>query len=244
MSALEENSDNVSVISIDEEKRLASLNRPRRIRDLTAPKKCFKAKYKIDEPAHGRYKGSSPYQAASKALTEIAGKMLENGEDPFTDFKFWLIETTYGSKKKVHQYIGHREKLPKEKRSKYYVDGNVIVKKYNNVFRKLLKTEEEPLPPKPKRASRKVVETEEGEVTEEALPPKKPKKVSAKKATKKVSAKKVSAKKVPAKKVPAKKVAKKAPAKKVSTKAPSKKVTAKAPKKAPSKKVSAKKTAK
>ena len=181
-------------------------------------KKSFSAKLTDEEKFYGRYMGGSPFQAASKALTEIirranvkAGKQIV----------FCLKEITQKSANKRHFYLGERVKLSEP--VVYTVDGNEIRKEFKNQIRKLRNAE----------LSEYISDLELAGGA-------KKKKAVAKKAT----AKKAAPKKAAAKKAAPKKVAKKAAPKKATKQsAGSKKTTKKSAKKTVAAKVT-KKTAK
>lgn len=100
--------------------------------------RSFKVKLEQNGPLYGRYNGDSPYQAANKALSEIIRNRVKNNQADDTDITFFLVESTKGSGKKTHQYIGKRTKLltPVE----YEVaNGQTIKKEYKNVLRKVKK---------------------------------------------------------------------------------------------------------
>jgi hypothetical protein len=151
----------------------------------TAAKKrnrSFKVKLSTEAELYGRYNGDSPYQAANKALSEIIRNKVKNSESVDGEINFFLVESTKGSKKKSHQYVGKRIQL--ENPVIYKVGEQEIVKNYKNILKKVKRNDD----------------SDESST--------KTKKVAAKKvAAKKVAAKKVAAKKVTAKKVAAKKVA-------------------------------------
>jgi len=177
-------------------------------------KKSFSAKLTEEQKFHGRYMGGSPFQAASKALTEIirranvkAGKQIV----------FCLKEITQKSANKRHFYLGERVKLSEP--VIYTVDGNEIRKEFKNQIRKLRNAEL-------------------GEYIDdlELAGGAKKKKAVAKKAAKKTAPKKAASKKAAPKKV-VKKAAKKAAPKKAAPKKA-------APKKAAKKTVAAKVTKK
>ena len=151
----------------------------------TAAKKrnrSFKVKLSTEAELYGRYNGDSPYQAANKALSEIIRNKVKNSESINEEINFFLVESTKGSKKKSHQYVGKRIQL--ENPVIYKVGEQEIVKNYKNILKKVKRNDD----------------------SDES--PTKTKKVAAKKVTaKKVAAKKVTAKKVTAKKVAVKKVA-------------------------------------
>jgi hypothetical protein len=155
--------------------------------DAAAKKRnrSFKVKLSSEAELYGRYNGDSPYQAANKALSEIIRNRVKNNESVNDDINFYLVESTKGSLKKSHQYLGRRIQL--ETPVIYKVGDQQIVKNYKNVLKKVKKT------------------NDSESSTESST---KTKKVAANKvATKKVAAKKVAAKKVATKKVAAKKVA-------------------------------------
>lgn len=106
--------------------------------------RSFKVKLEQNGPQYGRYNGDSPYQAANKALSEIIRNKVKNNEAVDEDITFFLVESTKGSTKKVHQYVGKRIKL--EEPVKYTVTGNndqqqEIIKEYKNILRKVKKSE-------------------------------------------------------------------------------------------------------
>lgn len=101
-----------------------------------AKKKSFSAKLTKEEKFHGRYMGGSPFQAASKALTEI----LRRGSiKPGNKIVFCLKEITQKSANKRHFYLGERVKLKEP--VVYTVDGNEIRKEFKNQIRKLRNSE-------------------------------------------------------------------------------------------------------
>jgi hypothetical protein len=154
----------------------------------TAAKKrnrSFKVKLSAEAELYGRYNGDSPYQAANKALSEIIRNKVKNSESVYEEIIFYLVESTKGSLKKSHQYVGKRIQL--ETPVIYKVGEQEIVKNYKNILKKVKKT------------------NDSESSTESST---KTRKNSAKKvAAKKVAAKKVVAKKVATKKVSTKKVA-------------------------------------
>ena len=86
-----------------------------------AKKKSFSAKLTKEEKFYGRYMGGSPFQAASKALTEI---LRRSKTKPGTKIVFCLKEITQKSANKRHFYLGERVKLKEP--VVYSVDGNEI----------------------------------------------------------------------------------------------------------------------
>lgn len=102
--------------------------------------RSFKVKLEQNGPQYGRYNGDSPYQAANKALSEIIRNKVKNNQTADQDINFFLVESTKGSSKKTHQYVGKRMKLTQP--VTYTVDnGQVITKEYKNVLRKVKKSE-------------------------------------------------------------------------------------------------------
>jgi len=102
--------------------------------------RSFKVKLSEDGQSYGRYNGDSPYQAANKALSEIIRTKVKDGEAVEGKLTFWLIESTKGSTKRVHQYEGERIKLAEP--VKYKVGENEIVKEYKNILKKIKKAEQ------------------------------------------------------------------------------------------------------
>jgi hypothetical protein len=148
-------------------------------------KKSFSAKLTKEEKFYGRYMGGSPFQAASKALTEI----LRRGEiKPGKQIVFCLKEITQKSANKRHFYLGERVKL--DEAVVYTVDGNEIRKEYKNQIRKLRNNELDKW------------------IDDLELAGGAKKKTATKKTTKKVTAKKTSAKTVKGKVTKATKVTK------------------------------------
>ena len=111
--------------------------------DVQAAKKgtrSFKVKLENNGPQYGRYNGDSPYQAANKALSEIIRNRVKNNQAVDDDMTFFLVESTKGSSKKVHKYVGRRIKL--DVPVSYTVEnGQVITKEYKNVLRKVKKSD-------------------------------------------------------------------------------------------------------
>jgi hypothetical protein len=73
--------------------------------------RSFKVRLDEDGPQYGRYNGDSPYQAANKALSEIIRNRVKSNQSNDQEITFYLIESTKGCKKKIHQYTGKRVKL-------------------------------------------------------------------------------------------------------------------------------------
>ena len=157
----------------------------------TAAKKrnrSFKVKLSAEAELYGRYNGDSPYQAANKALSEIIRNKVKNSESVYDEIIFYLVESTKGSLKKSHQYVGKRIQL--ETPVIYKVGEQEIVKNYKNILKKVKKNNDSESSTESSAKTRK----------------NSAKKVTAKKvAVKKVAAKKVATKKVSTKKVAAKK---------------------------------------
>ena len=102
--------------------------------------RSFRVKLEKDSDLYGRYNGDSPYQAANKALSEIIRNRVKNNQPTDQDITFFLVESTKGSGKKVHQYVGKRMKLAQA--VTYTVDnGQVITKEFKNILRKVKKSE-------------------------------------------------------------------------------------------------------
>ena len=189
-------------------------------------KKSFSAKLTKEEKFHGRYMGGSPFQAASKALTEI----LRRGSiKPGNKIVFCLKEITQKSANKRHFYLGERVKLKEP--VVYTVDGNEIRKEFKNQIRKLRNSE----------LDEYIDDLELAGGAKKKTAAKK----TAKKTVKKVVAKKTTAKKTTAKKTTAKKTAaKKTTVKKEAAKKTTKKVVATAKKTTKTVKAKAKTTKK
>ena len=102
--------------------------------------RSFKVKLENNGPQYGRYNGDSPYQAANKALSEIIRNRVKNNQAVDDDMTFFLVESTKGSSKKIHKYVGRRIKL--DVPVSYTVEnGQVITKEYKNVLRKVKKSD-------------------------------------------------------------------------------------------------------
>ena len=159
-----------------------------------AKKKSFSAKLTKEEKFYGRYMGGSPFQAASKALTEI---LRRSKTKPGTKIVFCLKEITQKSANKRHFYLGERVKLKEP--VVYSVDGNEIRKEFKNQIRKLRNNELDQY------------------IDDIELAGGAKKKTATKKVAKKTTAKKTTAKKTTAKKTAAKKTTVKAKATKAKT---------------------------
>ena len=103
--------------------------------------RSFKVKLENDGPQYGRYNGDSPYQAANKALSEIIRNRVKGNQPTEEDITFFLVESTKGSSKKCHKYIGKRIKL--DTPVSYIVKNGereqTITKEYKNMLRKVKK---------------------------------------------------------------------------------------------------------
>ena len=98
--------------------------------------RSFKVKLEKNMVPTGRYNGDSPYQAANKALSEIIRNRVKNNQPINEEITFYLVESTKGSTKKEHQYVGERIKL--ENPVSYAVNnGQMITKEYKNKLRKV-----------------------------------------------------------------------------------------------------------
>ena len=153
--------------------------------------------------------GGSPFQAASKALTEI----LRRGSiKPGNKIVFCLKEITQKSANKRHFYLGERVKLKEP--VVYTVDGNEIRKEFKNQIRKLRNSELDEYIDDLELAGGAKKKTAAKKTAKKTV-----KKVVAKKTTaKKTTAKKTTAKKTTAKKTAAKKTTVKKEAAKKTTK--------------------------
>jgi hypothetical protein len=165
--------------------------------DTIASKKknrSFKVKLSAESELYGRYNGDSPYQAANKALSEIIRSKVKNSESVFDEINFYLVESTKGSLKKVHQYLGKRIQL--ENPVIYKVGDQEIVKNFKNILKKVKKVNDN----ESSNESTKKVSTKKSDTNAKKAPAKKvtTKKVAtaAKNTTKKVTTKKVASKKV------------------------------------------------
>jgi hypothetical protein len=166
--------------------------------DTTASKKrnrSFKVKLSAESELYGRYNGDSPYQAANKALSEIIRSKVKNNESVFDEINFYLVESTKGSLKKVHQYLGKRIQL--ENPVIYKVGEQEIVKNFKNILKKVKKVNDNESSNEPT----KKVSTKKSDASGKKAP------VNSKKnTTKKVAAAKATTKKVTTKKVTTKKL--------------------------------------
>jgi hypothetical protein len=100
--------------------------------------RSFKVKMDLNGHQYGRYNGDSPYQAANKALSEIIRNKVKQNQNADEEITFFLVESTKGSTKKIHEYTGKRTKL--EVPVVYKVNNSQEIKKeYKNVLRKVKK---------------------------------------------------------------------------------------------------------
>ena len=100
--------------------------------------RSFKVKLDLTGEQNGRYNGDSPYQAANKALSELIRNKLKKGDNVDDEITFFLVESTKGSSKKTHEYLGRRTKL--DTPVTYTVgNGQLITKEYKNILRKVKK---------------------------------------------------------------------------------------------------------
>lgn len=102
--------------------------------------RSFKVKLTTEGDLYGRYNGDSPYQAANKALSEIIRNKVKNNELIDSEINFYLVESTKGSKKKSHQYIGKRVQL--DTPVIYKVGEQEIVKNFKNILKKVKRINE------------------------------------------------------------------------------------------------------
>jgi hypothetical protein len=104
--------------------------------------RSFKVKLEDDGPQYGRYNGDSPYQAANKALSEIIRNRVKNNQITEEDITFYLVESTKGSSKKCHKYVGKRVKLsaPVTYVVKNGEREQTITKEFKNILRKVKKS--------------------------------------------------------------------------------------------------------
>jgi hypothetical protein len=61
----------------------------------------------------GRYRGHTPKQAGSKALSKYTKRLMRDGEPVPKNIDFFIRESTRGGGKKIYGYVGTREKLKK-----------------------------------------------------------------------------------------------------------------------------------
>ena len=98
--------------------------------------RSFKVQLPGSEEYSGRFTGSTPYQAANKALS----KYFRVTEKPKSVVTFSIRESTRGSKHNVYTYEGHRVKL--ETPVTYTIgEGNTITKHHKNQLKKVKKAD-------------------------------------------------------------------------------------------------------
>jgi len=115
--------------------------------DIKKKNRSFKVKLSEDSELYGRYNGDSPYQAANKALSEIIRNKVKANDKVDADISFFLVESTKGSAKKMHQYVGKRVQL--DNPVKYKVGNQEIIKNFKNILKKVKRAEgEKPAAPK------------------------------------------------------------------------------------------------
>lgn len=102
-------------------------------------KRTFKAMLPGETEYSGRFVGSTPYQAASKAVTKYH-KLHKNNKK---EIKFSIKESTQGSKKNVGHYFGQRVKQQNPVSYEVSDNGNtrVISKDFKNVVKKIMKAD-------------------------------------------------------------------------------------------------------
>ena len=98
--------------------------------------RSFKVQLPGSEEYSGRFTGSTPYQAANKALS----KYFRVTDKPKSVVTFSIRESTRGSKHNVYTYEGHRVKL--ETPVTYTIgEGNTITKHHKNQLKKVKKAD-------------------------------------------------------------------------------------------------------
>lgn len=98
--------------------------------------RSFKVQLPGSEEYSGRFTGSTPYQAANKALS----KYFRVTEKPKPVVTFSIRESTRGSKHNIYTYEGHRVKL--ETPVTYTIgEGNTITKHHKNQLKKVKKAD-------------------------------------------------------------------------------------------------------
>ena len=107
-------------------------------------KRTFKAMLPGETEYSGRFTGSTPYQAASKAVTKYH-KLHKNNKK---EIKFSIKESTQGSKKNVGHYFGQRVKQQNPVSYEVSDNGNtrVISKDFKNVVKKIMKAQLSDIP--------------------------------------------------------------------------------------------------
>lgn len=94
----------------------------------------FKCTFKGE--SFGRFTGSSPKQAANKALTTIIRDNGGNSKCVGKNFKFAMTECTRGCAKKSAMYEGSRTKLKNPTTIK--IGDKTITYKYQNKLNKII----------------------------------------------------------------------------------------------------------
>ena len=98
--------------------------------------RSFKVQLPGNEEYSGRFTGSMPYQAASKALS----KYYRTNNNPKSTITFTIKESTRGSGRNHYTYEGHRVKL--DKPVEYSIaGGSTITKAYKNHLKKVKKAD-------------------------------------------------------------------------------------------------------
>jgi len=102
-------------------------------------RRTFKAMLPGETEYSGRFTGSTPYQAASKAVTKYHRTHKNNKKE----IKFSIKESTQGSNKSVGHYFGQRVKQQNPVSYEVSDNGNtrVISKDFKNVVKKIKKAE-------------------------------------------------------------------------------------------------------
>jgi len=118
--------------------------------------RTFKVKFPESEVSEGRFTGTTPYQAANKALSKYFRDMKKKPDqenfDPTKQIKFSITESTRKSKKSEYFYNGQRINLETpvdynirvKKKDEYGNETeeiNNIVKRYKNIIKKIKKNE-------------------------------------------------------------------------------------------------------
>ena len=100
------------------------------------PDRFFKVKIGTEDAAEGRFKGSTPGQAAKKALTQIYRKN-EDGKSTKGKVQFSMVECTRGSGCKEYKYTGQRVKLAEPVEVTYGKGKNAttVTRHYKNEVR-------------------------------------------------------------------------------------------------------------
>jgi hypothetical protein len=99
------------------------------------PVRYFKLTFEGADP-RGRFSGTKPKQAASKALTSIINQRKASSTETVGEFNFSIVECTRGSKNKQYNYIGECVKLEQPTRVQIKGTNKEIVYNFNNKVRK------------------------------------------------------------------------------------------------------------